>query len=139
MLDSEKKSEDLFVLYFTEMASAKKRRVYRSFKTREFEVEEVIGYKLINNELNFFLKWKGFDQTHNSWEPLECLEKCTVFQEYVHNKFEAHETDIYVNICNIKQRLKKRIRATVQQRKAITMVRQTNFRLPNLCLSLRSS
>lgn len=105
------------------MSLKRRRSQSRGFQLagNSFEVEEVIGYKLVANKLRFFVKWHGFDQTKNTWEPLENLEKCTVFQDYIKNKFTSLEKDIYVNVCNIKQRLKKRIRATMDQQKAITM------------------
>lgn len=65
---------------------------------------------------------KGFDDTHNTWEPPENLVNCTVFRDYVNQRFKSLEKDIYVNSVNIKQKLKKRMRATIQQQKFITML-----------------
>ena len=87
-----------------------------------YEVEEVVGFKLIKSQLNFLIKWKGFDNTYNTWEPLENLVHCSIFRNYVDQKFKSLEKEIYVNSCNIKQRLKKRIRRTMDQQKAITML-----------------
>lgn len=86
-----------------------------------YEVEEVIGYKLVASELKFFIKWKGYDNSYNTWEPLDNLVQCTVFREYVDEKFKSLEKDIYVNCSNIKQRVKKDVRQTMKQQKAITM------------------
>lgn len=57
-----------------------------------FEVEEVLGHKLVNHELRFFIKWKGYDQTHNTWEPMDNLVNCTVFRQFINSKFKALET-----------------------------------------------
>lgn len=107
------------------MSATKRPKYSRSLgtivNTGSFDVEEVIGYKLIGTKLRFFVKWQFFDQSHNTWEPLENLEKCTVFQEYIKNKFLSLEKDIYVNVANIKQKLKQRIREAMKQQKAVTM------------------
>lgn len=101
-----------------------KRKRYSKCKKQEncgvFEVEEVIGYRLVKSELRFFIKWKGFnDQT---WEPTENLVHCSVFRDFVNEKFKSLEKDIYVNVCNIKQKLKKRLREKMSQPKCIAMM-----------------
>lgn len=90
-------------------------------KAGTYEVEDIIGFKLIKSELQFFIKWKGFDASYNTWEPLDNLDNCTIFRAFVNQKFKSLEKEIYVNICNIKQRLKKTIRQTMNQQKALTM------------------
>lgn len=85
-----------------------------------YEVEEVIGLKLVKSELRFFIKWKGF--TDQTWEPIENLVHCSVFRDYVNEKFKSLEKDIYINGCNIKQRLKKQLRQLVCQQKVLTMM-----------------
>lgn len=107
------------------MTSANKRRRYSRIADPvvTYDIEEVIGYKLVKNDLRFYVKWEAYDQSQNTWETLEYLENNLVFQEYIRNKFKSLEKDIYVNVCNIKQRLKKRIREAMQQPKAVTMVR----------------
>lgn len=87
-----------------------------------YEVEDIIGQRLVKSELELLIKWKGFDSSFNTWEPLENIEQCLVFKEFVNQKFKLMEIEIYVNCCNIKQRLKKAIRRTMDQQKAITMV-----------------
>lgn len=39
---------------------------FGSDDTNHFEVEKLLEHKTVN-ELNFLVKWKGFDRTHNSW------------------------------------------------------------------------
>lgn len=58
---------------------------------------------------------------------MENLVHCTVFREYVNQKFKSLEKDIYINICNIKQKLKKRIRNALRQQKFITMLEVQPF------------
>lgn len=87
-----------------------------------YELEEVIGFKLVESELQFFIKWKGYDNTYNTWEPLDNLVNCTIFKRYVNQKFKSLEKEIYVNSNNIKQKLKKTIRRIMDQQKYITML-----------------
>ena len=38
-----------------------------------YEVEQIIGYRLINSQPHYLIKWKGWDQSENTWEPKEHL------------------------------------------------------------------
>jgi len=40
----------------------------------EWEVEEVLDHRDRYGKAQFLVKWKGYPNSDNSWEPLECLE-----------------------------------------------------------------
>ena len=52
-----------------------------------YEVEQIIEHKLTPAKsgtfnLLFLIKWKGYSNKHNSWEPYKELRHTTVFQQY---------------------------------------------------------
>ncbi|ESK88976.1 hypothetical protein Moror_13169 [Moniliophthora roreri MCA 2997] len=40
----------------------------------EFEIEAIIGHKLLQKPRRFLVSWKGFDSSHNEWKTKEELE-----------------------------------------------------------------
>ena len=44
-----------------------------------YEVEDVVEKKTENNITMYLVKWKGFSDVDNTWEPLEGLKHCLGF------------------------------------------------------------
>ena len=40
----------------------------------EYEVEQILDSRKRRGKLQFLVKWKGYTDEHNSWEPFENLE-----------------------------------------------------------------
>ena len=43
----------------------------------EYEVENILNSHKYRNQLQYLVKWKGYDAGHNSWEPAAHLTHCT--------------------------------------------------------------
>lgn len=41
---------------------------------KEYDVEKILDKRLRNNKVEYFLKWSGYDDTGNTWEPVKHLK-----------------------------------------------------------------
>lgn len=39
-----------------------------------FEVDHIVAHRVVRNELQYKVRWYGYDPIHDSWEPLEALK-----------------------------------------------------------------
>ncbi|KAH8410950.1 hypothetical protein KR222_000825, partial [Zaprionus bogoriensis] len=66
----------------------------------EYSVEKIEKKRVVNGIAEYFLKWKGYPRSQNTWEPVEHLAHCTdliVDFELRSQKRKATSTD--VNNC----------------------------------------
>lgn len=62
------------------MSSKKKKEV----EEEEYIVEKILNKRVIEGKLEYYLKWKGYPDSENTWEPVEnldCPEMIKAFEE----------------------------------------------------------
>ncbi len=48
----------------------------------EWEVDQIVNTRCYQNQTQFLIKWKGYSNTHNSWEPEKNLNATELVEEY---------------------------------------------------------
>ena len=49
---------------------------------QEWEVERILDTRRYRSQLQFLIKWKGYSNAHNSWEPEKNLNATELVKEY---------------------------------------------------------
>jgi hypothetical protein len=55
-------------------------------KTKEYEVERVLDMQMVNNQPFYLIKWKGYDTSKNTWEPINNLINCQLLLQDFHQQ-----------------------------------------------------
>lgn len=54
-----------------------------------YQVEKVLGKRIINGKVEYYLKWKGYPDSQNSWEPEENIYNKDLIEEFERRQKQA--------------------------------------------------
>jgi hypothetical protein len=54
---------------------------------QEYKVEQILNHKQVSGKPYYLVKWKGYDTSENTWEPIKNLTNCAaLIQQYSKNQ-----------------------------------------------------
>lgn len=57
-----------------------------------YVVEKILSHRANGNKTEYLIHWKGYDETHNSWEPRQNIYDDSLLEQY-HNKNNTSDSD----------------------------------------------
>lgn len=77
-----------------EKTPSKKRKKQKQ-EPEEFIIEKILDFTFETGKVKFYIKWKGWNDSENTWEPIENLDNCPeILREFLIDKELKHCQEI---------------------------------------------
>uniref|UniRef100_A0A2M4A912 Putative histone-lysine n-methyltransferase n=1 Tax=Anopheles triannulatus TaxID=58253 RepID=A0A2M4A912_9DIPT len=69
-------------------SGGRKKSHKKASSVEEYEVESIVDIQIVQSDPYFLIKWKGYDASHDTWEPLEHLRSCNMLNDFLEKQLD---------------------------------------------------